>query len=353
MADMGSHNPNQRNVDEFGGVPFVPHLGNHCHRGTNPFKKSDFHPSETAKRVIYKEDGSGRDTYISSNSGGLTVTNQSGVNGTDVQALYSQGLRGYGKDTVSPGYQRLPVALRVDDDYIEKTLALEDADYGKKHAQKLQNVLQNQHHDALKTASTQKNRAAESVGAFPKQNPIDTMLGSNTHYSPKGAGLQMGRNFESGYKTQQVGDYSNSAHEIKGLLKDMNVRLTKQDLYFRNQEKLMQNANISDAQKQMISQKMRFQTKHSDILAQPKKVTEKYEMTQEKINEQSWTYSKTNRVSAHKGMGSGSQSPMARGLITDRYAGLGKNVRKLEIPNEPQTDPSKVLRALLRNKPQD
>tara|TARA_B110000305_G_C18756492_1_gene323326 strand:+ start:193 stop:447 length:255 start_codon:yes stop_codon:yes gene_type:complete len=84
MADMGSHNPNQRNCDDFGGVPFVAHTGNHCHRGTNPFKKSDFHPSETAKRVIYKEDGSGRDTYISSNSGGLTVTNMSGVNGTDV-----------------------------------------------------------------------------------------------------------------------------------------------------------------------------------------------------------------------------------------------------------------------------
>ena len=67
---------------------------------------------------------------------------------------------------------------------------------------------------------------------------------------------------------------------------------------------------------------MRFQTKHSDVLAMPKKVHEKYEHTQEKINEQSWTYSKTNRVTAHKGMGSGSQSPMARGVATDRYAGL-------------------------------
>ena len=84
MADMGTHNPNQRNCDDFGGVPFVANTVNHCHRGTNPFKKSEFHPSETANRVIYKEDGSGTDTYISSNNVGLTVTNMSGVNGTDV-----------------------------------------------------------------------------------------------------------------------------------------------------------------------------------------------------------------------------------------------------------------------------
>ena len=163
MSDMGSHNPNQRNVDEFGGVPFVNHTGNHCHRGTNPFKKSDFHPSETAKRIVYREDGSGRDTYISSNSGGLTITNQSCVNGTDVQALYGSSLRGYGKDTVSPGYQRLPVALRVADYYIEKTFAVEEAEYGRKHAAKLQNLLQNQQQDILKNETTaKKNRRAET-----------------------------------------------------------------------------------------------------------------------------------------------------------------------------------------------
>lgn len=102
---------------------------------------------------------------------------------------------------------------------------------------------------------------------------------------------------------------------------------------------------------------MRFQAKHSDALSMPKKVKEKYERTQEKINEQSWTYSKTNRVTAHKGMGSGSPSPMARGIATDRYAGLSNQVRKLDLPNETPSskgaDPTKALRALLRNKPQD
>lgn len=84
----------------------------------------------------------------------------------------------------------------------------------------------------------------------------------------------------------------------------------------------------------------------------PKKIQDKYEHTQERINEQSWTYSKTNRVSAHKGMGSASRSPMAKGTATDRYAGLGNTVRKIDFNQE--ADPTKALRALLRNKqPQD
>ena len=98
---------------------------------------------------------------------------------------------------------------------------------------------------------------------------------------------------------------------------------------------------------------MRFQTKHSDVLSMPKKVHEKYEHTQEKINEQSWTYSKANRVSAHKGMGSGSRSPMGRGFSTDRYQALSQQVRKLDLPNDITEDPTKALRALLRSKPKD
>ncbi len=45
-----------------GGMPFYNHMGSHCHRGAAPFKK--FHAAETAKRVIYNEDGTGRDGYI-------------------------------------------------------------------------------------------------------------------------------------------------------------------------------------------------------------------------------------------------------------------------------------------------
>jgi len=71
MKNMEVSNPNiTRNVDDFGGVPFYNHMGSSCHRGAQAFKK--FHAAETAKRVIYNEDGSGRDGYIALNSGGLT-----------------------------------------------------------------------------------------------------------------------------------------------------------------------------------------------------------------------------------------------------------------------------------------
>ena len=61
-------------IASFGGEPFIMHQGNACHRGVNPFKKSEFHPTEVAKRVFYREDGSGRDGYIMANNGGLTVS---------------------------------------------------------------------------------------------------------------------------------------------------------------------------------------------------------------------------------------------------------------------------------------
>ena len=140
MSDMGVGHDN-RNVDGFGGVPFYVHKGTMCHRGANPFKKADFHPSETVKRVIYREDGSGRDTYIATNNGGLTVQNQIATSGTDQHAIYASALRGYGKDTVSPGYQRVPAALRIADEYIYKKLSYEDADYAKRHAKHLKKIM--------------------------------------------------------------------------------------------------------------------------------------------------------------------------------------------------------------------
>ena len=53
-----------RDVKEFGGEPFQVNKGLNCFRGVNPHKKSYFHPSDTAKRVVYQTDGSGRDGYI-------------------------------------------------------------------------------------------------------------------------------------------------------------------------------------------------------------------------------------------------------------------------------------------------
>jgi hypothetical protein len=127
MSDLG-HNKNHRNCDEFGGIPFLNHMGNRCHRGATAFKKSEFHPMDTAKRVIYRNDGTGRDGYIAANSGGLTTNKHNPVQGSDVGANYARGLRGYGKDNVSPGYHRLSTPLRIAEYFIEKSLKPEEAD---------------------------------------------------------------------------------------------------------------------------------------------------------------------------------------------------------------------------------
>jgi len=104
MGGLGSLYSNaNRNVDEFGGEPFAMNKGTSNFRGVNPHKKANFHPSETTKRVIYQTDGSGRDMYITSNNGGLSIHNYSGVNGTDIISNYARNLRGYNKEVVSNG----------------------------------------------------------------------------------------------------------------------------------------------------------------------------------------------------------------------------------------------------------
>jgi hypothetical protein len=90
------------------------------------------HPIATQKRCIYKNDGSGRDGYISVNNGGLSVHNTCGVHGTDQLQIYSDHLRNYGKDNVSPG-TRIEIPVRIADSFISKTLKFEDADYSAKN----------------------------------------------------------------------------------------------------------------------------------------------------------------------------------------------------------------------------
>lgn len=130
-------NPLSKNCDEYGGVPFFLHAGKHCHRGVKQFKQPNFHPSEINKRIYYRDDGSGRDGYISSNNGGLTVTNKILPFGSDAQTLYVDSLRHYNKDKVSPGYHRGSVPLRIAENYIEKNLKVESHDFSEKYSKKL------------------------------------------------------------------------------------------------------------------------------------------------------------------------------------------------------------------------
>ena len=54
----------------------------------------------------------------------------------------------------------------------------------------------------------------------------------------------------------------------------------------------MRNAAIPDTERQRINEKMKFQTNHCDLLSLPKSkhVREKYEISQERLNEQGWMY---------------------------------------------------------------
>lgn len=83
MADMGSYNINQRDIDNYGGEPFYQFNGAVCHRGNSTRKIATMHPMSTIKKCIYKSDGSGRDGYITVNNGGLSIHNVSVVNGSD------------------------------------------------------------------------------------------------------------------------------------------------------------------------------------------------------------------------------------------------------------------------------
>lgn len=95
LHSMGICNKANKNIDEFGGLPFQIHMGSICHRGVRQFKCSNFHPSETTKRVIYQEDGSGRDSYITTNNGGFGAVNERHLHGSGVLNQFSKGLRGY------------------------------------------------------------------------------------------------------------------------------------------------------------------------------------------------------------------------------------------------------------------
>lgn len=58
-----------------------------------------------------------------------------------------------------------------------------------------------------------------------------------------------------------------TAQDVRGLLWDFNSRLNSQDIYFRNQDKLLRNSCLPEFERQKANNKMRFQSKHSDLLS--------------------------------------------------------------------------------------
>lgn len=122
-------NPINRNIDNFGGEGFYVHKGQACHRGANPMKTQNIHPTVTAKRVMYQNDGSGRDGYIAQNNGGFTVTGGRPLYGTSPDAQHVNSLRQNVKDNTTPSYHRVSMPLRIADNYIDKNLRVEHADF--------------------------------------------------------------------------------------------------------------------------------------------------------------------------------------------------------------------------------
>ena len=199
---MGSFNHGQRNCDEFGGEPFYGFNGLVAHRGSSTRKISSMHPVTTNKRTVYKNDGSGRDGYISVNNGGLSVHNICGVNGTDQNQIYSDNLRLYGRDNVSPA-ARISNSVRIADNFIAKTLKIEDADYSANNMRFIGREIERANRD--------KSNDAEKMNRFKRNS-------QNGQFNTVRADMPT---------TQDVTDMLASS------------RFTKQDLYFRNQEKLM------------------------------------------------------------------------------------------------------------------
>jgi hypothetical protein len=60
-------------------------------------------------------------------------------------------------------------------------------------------------------------------------------------------------------------------------------KFTKDDIYFRNQLKLMSNSNIPESERIKINRKARFQSEHTNLLSMPKQrnIRQKFLVTEE------------------------------------------------------------------------
>jgi len=162
--------------------------------------------------------------YITCNNGGLSVHNHSGINGTDIQTQYANGLRGYSKETVTYGHNRSPVGVRIADHIMKTSLKTEDPYFSEKYGKKLAKMLQKQNFEEL-----------DPIKKHRRQNTT-----INVPSDPTGSA--------KGYDIGQ----------IKEILASNPGTLTKADIYFRNQDRLMSNAVIPEFEKRKMADKMKF-----------------------------------------------------------------------------------------------
>lgn len=105
--------------------------------------------------------------------------------------------------------------LRIADHYIEKALKPEDADYSCKFAKKIGHMIQYQNLDKK---------------------------------SPKGLNESVDASSRNKQSFNTIQDLQVTTNEVRSLLWDYNLKLSKHDMYFRNQDKLMRNAIIPPAE---------------------------------------------------------------------------------------------------------
>lgn len=105
-------------------------------------------------------------------------------------------LRGYKKDRITPGYHRVSVPLRIADTYIKNNLKAEDPEAGHKYPYQLQKAMDRLNEDYAEAA----------IGGNMLDRKSEMTLG---------------------------------ADDIRSLLWDVGGKLTGEELYFRNQDRLM------------------------------------------------------------------------------------------------------------------
>ena len=128
------------------------------------------------------------------------------------------------------------------------------------------------HYDEFKGASekTSTGRPDNRVLAKQRLSTIDNTRSKRNHdpfhteQQARGQSIDHGNDPGAAVSEQLQ---SITANEVRGLLWDFNNKLSKQDMYFRNQEKLMKNAILPEAERQKINSKMRFQTRHIEALS--------------------------------------------------------------------------------------
>lgn len=89
-----------------------------------------------------------------------------------------------------------------------------------------------------------------------------------------------------------IPDMDSQVSEIRDFLKSKETKLNMQDLYFRNQERLMQNSIIPISERKKQKLKSNFQMQHCNSLAIPnqRQARDKHKLSTDGLSDRKWQY---------------------------------------------------------------